>query len=285
MNIKENFELENFQKIKKNGITIALPVLMDKSKYNVIYEALDNYREENVVSYERVYTDPNRGEEFKLVDGIVEGSKNSCLSFYELSIQEYKEKELEKIILQCLSRCYASLSSAQLLFNFKYYIEYVSILRIIYEQCAYVINLADNGIINKGIGPQKCIQKIKILDINGEKKYHEFYGVLSECAHLYIFKEKGKLDISKIDDVFVEDDKIAIKSTRKTINNYSVFKKVYDIFVDTCKYVYETKFKDNELMKKAVEQLRNNRCTIKAISEKGTFDFKTFIDEYCKKDL
>ena len=101
MNIKENFELENFQKIKKNGITIALPVLMDKSKYNVIYEALDNYREENVVSDERVYTDPNRGEEFKLVDGIVEGSKNSCLSFYELSIQEYKEKKLEKIILQC----------------------------------------------------------------------------------------------------------------------------------------------------------------------------------------
>lgn len=92
MNIKENFELENFQKIKKNGITIALPVLMDKSKYNVIYEALDNYREDNVVSDERVYTDPNRGEEFKLVDGIVEGVKIVVFHFMNYQYKNIRKK-------------------------------------------------------------------------------------------------------------------------------------------------------------------------------------------------
>lgn len=281
MDREKNYEMENFQKVTINGVTVALPVLMKESEFLAIKEALENYIAPNEEE-SRVYTDPQRSDEFKLVDGIVEGSKNASFCFDKFSREKYKEDDLKKMILQCLSRCYASLSSAGLLFNFKYYIEYVSVLRIIYEQCAFVLNLCTNGSAGKSKSAQSCITYMDKLDTDQSKKYKAFYGVLSECAHLSIFKTHGKLDISEVDDVFTEDDKVAIKSTTKTINNYSIFKKTYDIYVDTCKYIQEKMFTSDNDLKIIIDELRTNRATTKYIYENGSLDFGAYLEEFSK---
>ena len=305
-----NFLEQNFVPVKINGITIGLPFCMYKNQYELITNSLNTFDWETDVEDERVYVDDKRTQETELVNTIVEGMKEPSLILSNLANKKYKDKILEKRILQCLSRCYASFCSAQLLFNFKYYIEYVAILRIVYEQCAYVLAIYDkrndeklNTYLQKG--GQSCVTFLNTIDKDKEKKYEKFYGVLSECSHLCIFKENGKIDEKLVDDCFTSNDKmVVIRSTQKTINNYSIFKKVYDIFVDTCikveplfeKEKVVTNYMDIieefyikkasigiEEMKKysdALGLLRGFRAVTKYVHDHGSLDFQAFLDEY-----
>ena len=302
MDIDNNFKEQNFIPVEINGITIALPYVMNESEYSWLKQALNNCNKSSDDNRVYVYSEGTKlHQEHDMVNYIVNGLKEPSRILSNLSVNDYKDKNVEKIILQALSRCYASFSSAQLLFNFKYYIEYVSVLRMVYEQCAYVITICDDPSKAK-TQAQKCVGVFNKIDKNDSKGYKRFYSVLSECAHLNIFKD-DKVDESKVSDLFNSDEKmVVLRSTQKTINNFSIFKKVFNIYVDTCDYVkkifivkednsvqavlddYFRKCKsiENELFKNysdALNQLKNVNAIINQYYEKGTVDAKSYLEE------
>ncbi len=180
--------------------------------------------------------------------------------------------EEDKTILHILARNVSALGASQLLFNYAYFIEFVTILRMIFEQCGYVVSW-----VKKNKKPKKGPQSIQISEFNKEipSATPRLYGELCETAHLNIYKEKK---IPTVSNEYEIGDSLILASQQRTFENYSVFLQTFNVLVETVFYVVSSKFRDDKELNKYVEVLCLNKECINMLSENGTINEKRILE-------
>lgn len=177
----------------------------------------------------------------------------------------------EKTILHILARNASALGAAQLLFNYAYYIEFITVLRMIFEQCGYVVSW-----VKKNKKPSKGPQSIQISEFQKEipSATTKLYGELCETAHLNIYKPNK---IATVSNEFERGDSLVLASKQKTLENYHIFHEVFNVLVETTSYIVNRKYSDDGNLMKYLEVLLLNKECIKMISETGTVNEKKIL--------
>lgn len=103
----------------------------------------------------------------------------------------------------------SALGTAQLLFNYAYYIEFITILRMIFEQCGYVVSWVKNN-KKTSKGPQSIhVSEFKSVVPSATNHLH---SELCETAHLHIFKDKK---IKTVSNKFEIGDSLVLAQNKK----------------------------------------------------------------------
>lgn len=181
--------------------------------------------------------------------------------------------EDNKTILHILAKCSSAIGAAQLLFNFSYYIEFITILRMIFEQCGYVCQWT-----NQNKQPKKGPQSIQISLFKSivPSVSSKVYDELCETAHLYIYKNKK---CQTVNNEYSDKDALIISSEQKTMDNFHIFEDVYKILVESINYVITEKYpSDQDLNDYLLSLLITKECII-MLSHDGRVNF----DEINKK--
>lgn len=177
-----------------------------------------------------------------------------------------------KTILHILARNVSALGAAQLLFNYAYYIEFITILRMIFEQCGYVVSWVKNG-----KKPSKGPHSIQISEFSQKvpSATKKLYGELCETAHLHIYKDNK---IKTVSNEFENEDALILASKQKTLKNYPIFLNIFCVLAETTSYVISKEYSDDEILTKYTEVLLLNKECIKMVSETGHIHHKKILE-------
>lgn len=144
-----------------------------------------------------------------------------------IDIADKLENQDHRTVLQLLSRNISSFCSAQLLFNYGFYIEFVTVLRMIYEQCSYAFKwIYFNKKPRKGPQASHSCEFINTIP----SATNELWGKLSQTAHIDTLKER-KLPVS--DQYLVNNNSLVISSLEMCEENYDLFSAVFSVFIET----------------------------------------------------
>lgn len=207
--------------------------------------------------------------EYYLVNQMVE-------SFSDISQDLVNKASLvsgdEKTILHILARNISALSAAQLLFNYAYYIEFITILRMIFEQCGYVVSW-----VKHGKKPSKGPQSIQISEFNSlvPNATKQLYGELCETAHLHIYKSNK---ITSVYNEFENGDALVLNSKQKTLKNFPIFLNTFCVLVESIFYVIKKNYHADVTLNKYLEALLLNKECIKMVFKTGRIDDKKILE-------
>lgn len=184
------------------------------------------------------------------------------------------EDENLKIMSSILARSISSFGSAQLLFNFSYYIEFIAILRMVFEQCGYVVLWS-----NKRAKPKKGPQSVNISQFNQiiPSATRSLHGELCETAHLDIYKDRK---LTTVENEYKQGDALVIASRDKTIENYHIYEDVFVVLVDTLDYFITKFFSDDSNLLTCLEVVKLNKTCILSLSQKGYVDQKEIMEKF-----
>lgn len=262
--------------LMNGGLFIAVPFDIPKDK---LVETIDPYlkghQNEEAIKKEifKIREDLNKEtSEYYLINQMV--STIVDISQDLVNKASFVADKDVKTMCMILARTVSSFSSAQLLFNFSYYIEFITILRMVYEQCGYVVSWAD-----KGEQPKKGPQSIQT------SKFQQFvpsanttlYGELAETAHLDIHKARKHPGVK---NEYEDGNALVLASHTKTKENYHIFEEVFLVLVDTLDYFINKFFSDDLDLLKYLEVVKLNRFCITSISQKGYIDDAEILKEF-----
>lgn len=258
------------------GIFIAVPFDIPKNKLEeIIKPYLIGHENEETLKKEifKMYDSLNdETSEYYLVNQMV-------VTIADISQDLVNKASLitdedKKTMCMILARTISSFGSAQLLFNFSYFIEFITVLRMVYEQCGYVATWADKGSQPKK-GPQS-IQASKFQQLVPSANI-TLYSELSETAHLDIHKNRK---LPGVKNEYEVGDSLILASHTKTKENYHIFEDVFSVLVDTLDYFINKYFNDDADLLKNLEIVKINKFCITSFSKKGRIDndelFKAF---------
>lgn len=245
----------------ENLIRTTIDKISDKQKPN------NEYIEKTIKKFQSLKQQDNK---YSLVNQMVSSINDISGDLVNKSSTETIADS--KTILHILAKCMSAIGAAQLLFNFSYYIEFITILRMIYEQCAYVCQWTKQG--KKPKGPQSVnVSLFKSIIPNVSTKLHD---ELCETAHLNIYKGKKCKSVS---NEYNDNDALIISSEKKTMDNYHIFEDVYIVLVDTIEYVIKEKYPTDQDLNTCILNLLITKECILMLSKAGKVD----LDEINKK--
>lgn len=257
------------------GLLLGVPFDLSKEKLELLISSFSEDFQNEVESknfFKTFENINNQTSEYFLVNQMVETVADISQDLVDKA-SLLKNEDL-KIMSSILARSISSFGAAQLLFNFSYYIEFIAILRMVFEQCGYVVLWAD-----KGAKPKKGPQSVNVSKFNQiiPSATSSLYGELCETAHLDIYKTHK---LATVENDYKQGDALVIASKDRTIENYHIYENVFVVLIDTLDYFIAKFFSDDSNLLENLETTKLNKACILSLSQKGYVDQKEIVEKF-----